>query len=319
MFAVAAYKSVYAVEDVERKLKGLQTEAHDQLRHTYARMIEAGGQRLAIKPAELPDMDALRQELPNFEEPLEDIRRSVALAADSRDAIEITPMLLLGEPGIGKTHFARRVAELLGTSWALAPMNALTAGWILSGSSSQWKGARPGKVFETLVQGEFANPVVVVDEIDKAATAAQYDPLGALYSLLEFDTAKHFTDEFAEVPIDCSAVVWVATANDAAGIPEPILNRLNVYEIAPPDEDGLRAIATRLYRDIRESHDWGTEFPESLDDEALDLLVHFKPRELRRLITGAFGAAKLDGRRVLQPRDFTSHAAKRHQRIGFVQ
>ena len=319
MFAVAAYKSVYAVEDVERKLKGLQPEAHDQLRHTYAQMIEAGGQRLAIKPAELPDMGALHQELPNFEEPLEDIRRSVALAADSRDAIEITPMLLLGEPGIGKTHFARRVAELLGTSWALAPMNALTAGWILSGSSSQWQGARPGKVFETLVQGEFANPVVVIDEIDKAASAAQYDPLGALHSLLEFDTARHFTDEFAEIPIDCSAVVWVATANDASGIPEPILNRLNVYEIEPPDEAGLRAIAARLYSAIRDGHDWGAEFPACLDDDVLDFLAQFKPRELRRLITGAFGAAKLDGRRTLRRQDFIPHTAKRHARIGFVQ
>jgi ATP-dependent Lon protease len=319
MIAVAAYKSVYAVDEVERKLKGLPPEAHEQLRHTYARMIEAGGQRLAIKPAELPDMDALHHELPNFAEPLEDIRRAVALASDSRDAIEVAPMLLLGEPGIGKTHFARRVAEMLGTTWALAPMNALTAGWILSGSSSQWKGARPGKVFETLVQGEFANPVVVIDEIDKAAGGAQYDPLGALYSLLELDTAQHFTDEFAEVPIDCSAVVWVATANDAAGIPEPILNRLNVYEIDAPDAAGRRSIAARLYRSIRDSHDWGTAFPESLNADALDVLAQCKPREMRRLITGAFGAAKLAGRREVLPTDLNPHLASRRGRMGFVQ
>ncbi len=319
MIAVAAYKSVYAVDEVERKLKSLPAESHEQLRHTYTRMIEAGGQRLAIKPAQLPDMEALQQELPNFGEPLEDIRRAVALAVDSRDAIEVTPMLLLGEPGIGKTHFARRVAALLGTSWALAPMNALTAGWILSGSSSQWKGSRPGKVFETLVQGEFANPVVVIDEIDKAASSVQYDPLGALYSLLEHDTAQHFTDEFAEVPIDCSAVVWVATANDASTIPDPILNRLNVYEIDPPDEAGRRAIAARLYRDVRESHDWGGAFPEALSDSALDALAHVSPREMRRLVNGAFGAAKVAGRQELLPQDFARANTRRRVRIGFMQ
>lgn len=318
MIAVAAYRPIYAVEDVERKLRGLSPEANEPLRQTYARMIEAGGARLAIKPSAPPDPETLRQELPNFGEPLQDICRAVALAADSADAIEIPPMLLLGEPGIGKTHFARRVANLLGTSWAIAPMNALTAGWILSGSSSQWKGARPGKVFETLVQGEFANPVVVVDEIDKAAGGAQYDPLGALYSLLETDTARCFTDEFAEVPIDCSSVVWIATANDAAGIPEPILSRLNVYQIDPPDAEGLRAIALRLYREIRDGHAWGAAFPAQPDEAALEPLLRSGPREMRRLLLGAFGAAKIAGRATLRAEDFARPGRRGHARIGFV-
>ena len=56
----------------------------------------------------------------------------------------------------------------------LLPMSSMTAGWLLSGSSAQWKGARPGKVFEALIEGEYANPVIVVDEIDKASSDAQY-------------------------------------------------------------------------------------------------------------------------------------------------
>ena len=161
-------------------------------------------------------------------------------------------MLLLGEPGIGKTHFARRVAQLLGTGFGFVPMSSLTAGWVLSGASSQWKNAKPGKVFDTFLNGEYANPVMVVDELDKASADGQYDPLGALYELLEIDTAMRFVDEFVEVPIDASGAVWFATANDAARIPEPLLNRMNVYEIDAPDAEGSARIArSHLSRDPR--------------------------------------------------------------------
>ena len=111
-------------------------------------------------------------------------------------------------------------AQVLGTGFEFVSMSSLTAGWILSGASSQWKNARTGKVFDTLVMGSYANPVMVVDEIDKASSDGAYDPLGALYGLLEHDTAREFVDEFAEVPVDCSEIVWVATANDAARIPD---------------------------------------------------------------------------------------------------
>jgi ATP-dependent Lon protease len=319
MLAVAAYKTVFDVGTVERKLAAMGPDANENLRNTYQRMLATGGERLAIKPQEPPQLEQLRAELPNFEAPLRDIQRSVALCADSRDPVEIMPMLLLGDPGIGKTHFARRVSELLGTTCAVAPMNAMTAGWILSGASSQWKNARPGKVFDTLVSGEYANPVLVIDEIDKAAGNAQYDPLGALYSLLETDTARSFTDEFAEVPIDCSSVIWIATANDVSHIPEPILNRLNVYDISPPDAEGTRQIAARLYRDIRSSHDWGAAFPEEPSEAVLDALQHCKPRELRRLLLNAFGAAKLDRRSEITPKDLDFDRLRRQARIGFMQ
>lgn len=318
MLAVAAYKTVFDVNDVERKLHNMGPDANEHLRGTYQRMLATGGDRLAIKPQDAPEMSQLCAELPNFGAPLRDIQRSLALCADSRDPVEIMPMLLLGDPGIGKTHFARRVSALLGTTCAVAPMNALTAGWILSGASSQWKNSRPGKVFDTLVGGEYANPVLVIDEIDKAAGHAQYDPLGALYSLLEADTARTFTDEFAEVPIDCTSVIWIATANDASGIPEPILNRLNVYDIVAPDAEGTRRIAANLYREIRTGHGWGALFPDQPDDEVLDVLQQCKPRELRRLLLGAFGAAKLDGRAELAPRDIDFERLRHPSRIGFM-
>jgi ATP-dependent Lon protease len=316
---IARMRTVFRPADVEKRLDKLPAREHEHLRHTYERMLEKGPDRFQVKPAGLPAMDHLYEELPNFHAALDDLKRQIALCQDSGDALEVTPMLLLGPPGVGKTHFARAVAQLLGTGMGFVSMSSLTAGWVLSGASSQWKGARPGKVFETLVDGAYANPVMVVDEIDKARGEHAYDPLGALYSLLEHDTAGAFTDEFAEVPIDASQMIWVATANEERAIPEPLLNRMNVYEVQMPDRDAARAIARRLYVGIRAAHGWGRRFEPEPADEVLDALGALAPREMRRAWMTAFGNARLDGRDRIEARDLpAAGGGGRRGPIGFV-
>lgn len=315
---IAQMRSVFEPAEVERKLAKLSEREHESLRNTYQRMLERGPDRFEVRPCGVPEMAPLYDALPNFTEVLDDVKRHLALSQDSRDGLEVTPMLLLGAPGIGKTHFARQLAELLGTGMSLVPMSSMTAGWLLSGASSQWKGARPGKVFEALVDGQYANPVIVIDEIDKASADAQYDPLGALYSLLEHDTAGRFVDEFAEVSIDASRVVWITTANDERAIPEPILNRMNVFEIEPPTPEQAREIARRLYLSIRGSHDWGRRFAEEVPTSVLDVLAELAPREMRRALMTGFGNARLDGRDELQVDDLPRGGPQR-RRMGFVQ
>ena len=313
---IAGFKDVYEVPTVEKALQELPPSANEALRAVYEKMLRLGGQRFTVKPSALPEMEGLFQELPNFAIVLEDIRKHLALCVDSNDSIELPPMLLLGEPGIGKTHFARKLAQLLGTGFGFVPMSSLTAGWVLSGASSQWKNAKPGKVFDTLVNGDYANPVIVVDEIDKASADGQYDPLGALYELLEVETATRFIDEFVELPIDASGAVWLATANDAARIPEPLLSRLAVYEIDAPDAEGAARIACIIYSEIRSAHDWGRPFPETLSASALERLASLPPREMRRAIQSAFGNAKVDGRSEVGPDDIPDGRGRK-QRIGF--
>ena len=185
--AVASFSKVYDLERVETALNDLGDGANDALRTTYEKMLKIGNLRFCVKPNRMPSIDDLVEALPNFSEPLDDVRKQVALCLETEDRLELMPILLLGDPGIGKTHFAKQLARLLGTSYHYVAMSSLTAGWILSGASSQWKNAKPGKVFDALVHGSYANPVIAVDEIDKATGDSQYDPLGALYALLEQD------------------------------------------------------------------------------------------------------------------------------------
>ena len=85
-----------ACGDVERRLDKLPPKEHESLRSTYERMIEKGPERFQVKPSGLPVMDHLYDDLPNFAEVLDDVKRQLALCEDSRDALEITPLLLLG-------------------------------------------------------------------------------------------------------------------------------------------------------------------------------------------------------------------------------
>src|SRR3954468_5698470 len=108
---IAGFKDVYDVPTVEKALQELSPNSNEALRALYEKMLRLGGQRFTVKPSALPEMDSLFEELPNFTEVLEDIRKQLALCIDSNGSVELPPMLLLGEPGIGKTHFARRLSQ----------------------------------------------------------------------------------------------------------------------------------------------------------------------------------------------------------------
>lgn len=312
---IADTREIYSVGEVDRALED-SVGRSETLTAFYEKMRKLGGDRFVVKPSSFDGIDPLYERCPNFGEVIDDIKKSLALAISGNEPVQFAPTLLLGEPGIGKTHFARCLAQFLGTGFEFVSMSSLTAGWILSGAASQWNHAKPGKVAQALVSGEFANPVIVLDEVDKAGGDARYDPLGALYELLERDTARRFKDEFIELDIDASHILWVTTANDERSIPEPILNRMNVYTVPRPDLDQAFSIACTLYEEIVAEHDWG--FPSDAPAEVMEKLAGMPPRDMRKLLMGAFGNAKLDGRDHLRPSDVD--AANRRatkKKIGF--
>ena len=312
---LAETREIYRVEDVDRALEESATTRNEAQAAYYEKMKKYGGTRFVVKPSRADTLDSLHASCPNFEEVIDDVRKSLALAVSGNEPVSFAPILLLGEPGIGKTHFARMLADRLGTGYHFVSMSSLTAGWILSGAAAQWSHSKPGKVAQALVGGEMANPVIVLDEVDKAGGDSRYDPMGALYELLEHDTARRFRDEYIDVEIDASHILWVTTANDERSIPEPILNRMNVYSVPRPDMCESFSIACALYREIVGAHDWG--FPDDPPDDVMEGLAAMPPREQRRALMAAFGTAKLDGRDYLLPDDLDSFRGGRRRKIGF--
>jgi ATP-dependent Lon protease len=313
---LADLQPIYSIAEVDRAMGDGAAKRNEGLKGWYDRMRELGGSRYIIKPSTAAAVDDLYGASPNFSAGVDDLRKYLALAVAGNEAVQFTPMLLIGEPGLGKTYFAKRLAHVLATGFEFVSMSSLTAGWVLTGASAQWHNARPGKIAQTLIEGEYANPVVVLDEVDKAGGDARYDPMGALYTLLERDTARDFKDEFIDVDIDASHILWVATANDESAIPEPILNRMNVYEIDRPDAEGSRRIALSVYREILDAHRW--PFPPEPADNVLEKLAAIPPRDMRKLLLDAFGTAQLAGRDHLLPEDIDSRKlCGRRARLGF--
>ncbi len=313
--SVAEERTIYQVADIERAMEDASGNRNEALATYYEKMKQRGGGRFLVRPNGTDMVDELYTSCPNFGEVIDDLRKSIALSMAGNEPMSFTPILLLGEPGIGKTHFARELATKLGTGHEFISMSSLTAGWVLSGASSQWSNAKPGKVAHTLVHGDFANPIVVLDEVDKAGGDARYDPMGALYSLFEKDTASAFKDEFIDIDIDASHILWVTTANDERSIPVPILNRMNVYEVPRPDHDAALSIAAALYRQIVGQHDWG--FPPEADEAVLECLGSLPPRDMRKRLMAAFGTAKIADRDHLEMSDFDAPRVGRSHKIGF--
>jgi ATP-dependent Lon protease len=313
---IADVQSIYSVAEVDRALGDGAVQRNENLKSWYDRMRDLGGSRYIIKPSTTAAVDELCETSPNFVDVVDDLRKYLALAVAGNEAVQFTPILLLGEPGLGKTYFAKRLAQALGTGFEFVSMSSLTAGWVLTGASAQWHNARPGKVAKTLIEGDYANPVVVLDEVDKAGGDSRYDPMGALYELLERGTAAHFKDEFIDVDMDASHILWIATANDESTIPEPILNRMNVYAIDRPDADGAHRIALAVYHEIVDAHHW--PFPRDPSESVLERLSALPPRDMRKLLLDAFGTARLANRDFLVPEDIDGKKlCGRKARIGF--
>jgi ATP-dependent Lon protease len=250
------------------------------------------------------ELDDLAEDFPNFESAgvIDYFRQQFALSSRGDGRVHIPPILLNGVSGIGKTYLAQALAKLVNTSYVEIHIENEQNGSALAGSSAFWSNAVPGKVFDVLAMNDYANPIVVVDEVDKPSKGS-YDPLGGLYSLLEPVTAKTFSDLCAGFPIDASHICWIMTCNESDKLPVPILSRLRLFDVPAPTKEQTIHIAKRIYINLLGSH-WGRSFNDVLSDEVTGYMGERAPREIRNALLSALGNAALDERQDLELKDF---------------
>jgi ATP-dependent Lon protease len=310
--------SLDAVNDALSRMKFNRPDRDDfeSRRKALGLMAKIGPMRPLVAPRAGEDLSSVREACPNFEPVIDDVRRRLAIAKAGRGVLRLDPILLAGEPGVGKTHFARELARVLGCVFRFVPMNTTSTGWVLTGLDSSWRGGKPGVVAESIALGDSANPIFLLDEIDKCAGDKDHDPSDALLQLLEPSTAKTFVDEFLGVELDASHAFWICTANDLRALSEPMLSRLRVYEIDAPTEDERASIISRMHRAAL--RDFGlNDFDDSLRSEVTSVLIKESLRDCKRLIADAIGRAIEDGRREITVDDVVQRPTRKRS-VGFL-
>lgn len=278
------------------------TRTRDQA--LYKKLRDLGVYRQVAKHSELAQsieaLQKMRSSHPNFAPVIDFIDGRLRLATDLGRPLHIPPILLGGPPGVGKTHFTLALAEALGRPMHRHSFDASPTASSLMGSARNWGNTTTGLLFDHVCLGARADPVILLDELDKAVNATKDSkPLDPLHSLLEPVSACAVTDISASITFNASYITWIATGNDLWRLPTPILSRFRVFHIQSP----TAAQALEQARTVAESvHErFNTFVPPA--KRITVLLAHLTPRQQIQVLEQSYANAIINGRREILVRD----------------
>lgn len=317
--ATVRHIPVFAHEALEQASADVLTADRHQQQYANALLEKArtnDGYRALpqVRPV-LKKLEGIHSLLGNLRDPIQKLKIDLTLASAMRAKdFRVRPILLAGEPGVGKTQFALKLAKVLGVPMRKWSAGSSQASFQLTGGDSAFRSARPGMILEMLAKGSSATPVLILDEVDKIGADGRYPVTPVLLDLLEAESARTFQDTFLRMQFDASRIIVVLTANDLDAVPPALLSRVEVFDIrAPAPEQRLQIILAEAQRLRR-----ATGRRIELDIHAAEALAERSDLDLRktnRLVLDAFATAMASGKLIAVPM-----MPKRvgSQSIGFV-
>ena len=293
-----------AVKVADRELKRLRQmspqSAEYQVARTYLDVFatlpwtKVSQDRLDLKAArEILDRD--HYDLKTVKERILEYLAVRTLNPEAKGSI----LCFVGPPGVGKTSLGQSIAEALGRKFTRVSLGGVRDEAEVRGHRRTYVGAIPGRILHALQRCETRNPVLMLDEVDKMGSDVRGDPTAALLEVLDPSQNTTFVDHYLEVPFDLSGVMFIATANSLAPIPDPLLDRMEVLTLIGYTPAEKLQISRRylLPRQLKETG-LGAE-RASVADGAMERLIAEYTREagvrqLEREIQGVLRKAALE-------------------------
>lgn len=223
-------------------------------------------------------------------------------AGQVKPPVRLPPLLLYGLPGVGKTHFCESLAKVLGVPVRRHPMDQAETSSALLGSDAVWGNSRYGLVFDLLGLGDYANPLVILDELDKAQVIGKTSggfssPTSVLHSLLEPVSAAQVRDISLDLELDASQITWIATANYPWWVPATLRSRFKEFFIMPPDAEQAIQLARSVVKNALRAAGFRAGEP---DRRIVVALAHLSAREIFQATVMAAGRAAAKGDNVVR-------------------
>jgi ATP-dependent Lon protease len=204
-----------------------------------------------------------------------------------RPWVKIDPLLLVGSPGTGKSWVARRIAELCRLGIATADLAGSMDAMQIAGSARGWMNTQPCLPAATMAQTRTANPMIIVEEVEKAGCSSRNgDPVAAMLNLIEPESARHYYDRCLQTEVDASQVNWVMTANAITDrLPRPFLSRVEIVEVTAPPLDMFDVLLEQLIVSMARRWQLPVELAPQLPASTISTLRrdYARHRSIRRL------------------------------------